>query len=109
MPRVQWDPKITLGNVLTMVSMLGVLFAGYVNLKLEVQASTDRITQVAAQVAPVDNLETRMAIVERNQVTGRASREEADARMAVAIEELRKQNVQILQAIARLETLARQP
>lgn len=94
--KIQWDPKVTLGNVLTAVAMLGTLVAGYINIKSEVQASAARIEVVARQVEPVDALETRMAVVERNQVTGR---EQMDS-IARAVDELRKQNLEILTELA---------
>lgn len=104
MTKPAWfDPKITLGNVLTVVAMLGTLMAAYVNLKLDSASAAQAIQEVRVQVEPVDNLITRMAVVERNQVTGRESREEAQRRTDTILEELRKQNVAILQAIARLE------
>lgn len=85
MPKISWDPKITLGNVLTMVSMLGVLLAGYINLKLDVQASTTAIAAVRVQVEPVDDFNLRLRTVEINQTNGRAERlqQQSDLRDAL--------------------------
>lgn len=87
MPRIQWDPKITLGNVLTVITMLGVLLAGYVNLKLDVQASTTAIAAVRVQVEPVDDFNLRLSKVEINQTNGRAERLQQQEDLREALKE----------------------
>ncbi len=103
MPRISWDPKVTLGNVLTIIIMLGTLLGGYLNLKIDAANASGQITAVQKQVEPVDNLIVRMAVVERNQVSGKEQREEFQARTETVLEELRRQNIEVLKAIARLE------
>ena len=103
MPRIQYEGKVTLGNVLTLVAMIGTLLAGYINLKLDVAAQAVRIEAIAEQLEPVDPLETRMAVVERTLTVDRLDREADQARMEDAIKDLARQNVLILQATARLE------
>ncbi len=103
MTNITWDPKITLGNVLTVIAMLTALLGGYINLKLDVAASSEAIADVQAQVDPVDSLITRMALVERNQVAGREERAKFQERTELILDELRKQNIEILKAVARLE------
>lgn len=104
MPRLTFENKITWGNLLT----LGTIIIGgvitFVMLQSSVVASAKDIDQLNTKLTPVtvmvDGLETRMAVVERNQVIGREQREQGQAKTDSALSELQKQNVAILQALS---------
>ena len=102
MPRFTFDPKITAGNVLTIIALILAGFAAWYGLKQDVLAATKDIAVLQSQIQPVEALSTRIALVERNQVTGKEAREEFQAATAVTLEQLRTQNIAILQALAGL-------
>ena len=102
MPRFTFENKFTLGNAISVATFLVAAALAWGNLTSRVDAKVDK-----SEMTPI---ETRLAVVERNQVTGREAREEGQRRTEAAVEELRKQNVQILQTqaaiLARLDALA---
>ncbi len=104
MPRIQWDPKVTLGNVLTVASLLITLVTGYVNLKLDVQASSARIEAVQAQVTErdKDSRPTRMTVLEQTISTSRAARDKQLDQMTAKLDRMEDSIVALSNAVAGL-------
>lgn len=100
MPRFTFDPKITAGNVLTIVALILAGFAAWYGLKQDVLAAGKDIAVLQAQIQPVESLTTRLAVVERNQVTGKEAREAFQDEAKQTLELLRQQNTVILQSLA---------
>lgn len=104
MPKLTFENKITWGNLLTLATILIGGIVTFVMLQGSVVASASDIDQLTARVAPivssVDGLETRMAVVERNQVTGKEQREAFQDEAKGTLELLRQQNVVILQSLS---------
>lgn len=61
------DPKITVGNLLTLIGLISALVGGFINLKLDIAASAS-----AVQVGQID---TRVSVLENSSVTNRANRD----------------------------------
>lgn len=100
MPNISWDPKITFGNALTVLTIvvggLGAFFA----LQGSVSASSEKIATLQQQVQPIDDLKTRMVVVERNQQTGKEQREAFQVEAKQTLELLRQQNLTILNSLS---------
>lgn len=109
MAAVAWDNKITLGNVLTIGAMLATVIGSYLALKIDVLAAGKDIATLQMQITPVPTIATRLALVESNQTADRDRAQDLRA----AIEDLRRQNVDILQRLsgiaAKLEVAAAKP
>lgn len=116
MPKLTFENKITWGNLLTLGTILVGGIITFVMLQGSVVASAKDIDQLTLRVSPillsVDGLETRMAVVERNQVIGREAREEGQARTDQALKEQSAILSEILQTqaaiLARLDERDRQ-
>ncbi len=116
MPKLTFDPKITWGNILTAVGLIIAGFAAWYSLSANVAASAKDIDLINARLTPVvesvDGLETRMAVVDRNQVAGKEAREAFQDEAKQTLELLRQQNISILQQLsaitARLDVEERQ-
>lgn len=106
MPKLTFDPKITWGNILTAVGLVIAGFAAWYSLSSSVSASAKDIDMINSRLTPViqsvDGLETRMAVVDRNQVAGKEARENFQDETRAALEQLRLQNLTILQAVSAL-------
>lgn len=106
MPKLTFDPKVTWGNILTAVGLIIAGFAAWYSLSANVAASAKDIDTINARLTPViqsvDGLETRMAVVDRNQVAGKEAREQFQDESRAALEQLRVQNIAILSAISGL-------
>lgn len=102
MPKFTFDPKITAGNILTIVALILAGFGAWYALKQDVLAASKDIAVLQNQVQPVEVLTTRLAVVERNQVTGKEAREAFQEEAKLALDQLRQQNVQILTALSAL-------
>jgi hypothetical protein len=104
MPKLTFDPKVTWGNILTAVGLVIAGFAAWYTLSANVAASAKDIDMINARLIPViqsvDGLETRMAVVDRNQVAGKEAREQFQDEARISLEQLRQQNVIILQTLA---------
>lgn len=117
MPKLVFENKITWGNLLTLGTLLVGGIVTFVMLQGSVVASSKDIDTLTTRVAPivvsVDGLETRMAVVERNQVIGREQREEGQARTDTALKEQSEILSQILQTqaaiLARMDAEKRVP
>lgn len=69
LPTPKWfEPRVTLGNVLSIIAMLGTVATVYTNLKLDAAQASSDIAAIQKQVDPVPGLVTDMAVVKRNQV-----------------------------------------
>jgi len=116
MPKLTFENKITWGNLLTLATIVVGGIITFVTLQGSVVASAKDIDQLNAKVSPistsVDGLETRMAVVERNQVIGREQREEGQQRTDSTLKEQSEILMQILQTqatiLARLDAQDRQ-
>lgn len=93
MPRFTFENKFTLGNGLTILAFIITMAIAWGTL-------TSRVDGIQKTVDGMENMPTRMAIVERNQVTGKEQREAFQAEISVSVDELRKQNLMILQQLA---------
>jgi hypothetical protein len=104
-----FDPKVTLGNVLTVASLLITLVTGYVNLKLDVQASVAQIEQVQAKVTELDkdSLPTRLSVLESTIATSRASRDKQFDQMADKLDRMDASIVALSNALAGLTATLR--
>lgn len=100
MPKFTFDPKITAGNILTIVALILAGFGAWYGLKQDVLAAGQNIAVLQAQIQPVEALTVRLAVVERNQVTGKEAREAFQEDAKLALDQLRQQNVIILQTLA---------
>lgn len=104
MPRISWDPKVTLGNVLTVVALLVTLIGGYVNLKVELANAGQQIEAVQDQVEALDrdNLPTRMTVLENQIVTSRAQRDKQLDQMTDKLDRMEASIVALSNAVAGL-------
>lgn len=100
MPKLSFEPKITAGNILTIVAMILAGFGAWYALKQDVLAATKDIAVLQSQIQPVEDITTRLAVVERNQVTGKEAREAFQNDAKQTLELLRQQNLQIMQQLA---------
>lgn len=96
----QFEPKITLGGAIQIVLLLFAIVAAYFTIVARVESSQKDIGSLQLKVEPIDNLETRMALVERNQVVGREQRESFQEDITAAVAELNRQQTMILQQLA---------
>src|SRR5689334_20741511 len=104
MPRITFDPKVTLGNVLTVASLLITLVTGYVNLKLDVQASAAQIEKVQSQVTELeqDSLPTRLSVLESTISTSRAARDKQLDQMTAKLDRMEDSISALSNAVAGL-------
>jgi outer membrane murein-binding lipoprotein Lpp len=89
-PLPKYEARVTLGNILTVVSMLGVLIAGYINLKLDVATASQQIQSVQAQVKELtnDKLPDRLTVLENTILIKGANRDRQIAEMVTTQGEL---------------------
>jgi hypothetical protein len=104
MPRISFDPKVTLGNVLTVVALLCTLIGGYINLKVELANASSRIEDVADQVTQLDqdNLPTRLTVLENSIVINRAARDKAQDEVTAKLDRMQDAIVSLSNAVAGL-------
>lgn len=95
MTRFTFENKFSLGNLVTMLVTAGGLLAGYVTLANTVANSAEAVKAIPAIESRVTTIETRINL-------GQQAREKFQDETAAALEELRAQNLQILQSVAAL-------
>jgi hypothetical protein len=100
---------VTLGNVLTVASLLITLVTGYVNLKLDVQASSAQIERVQTQVKQLDadNLPTRITVLESSIGQSQASDERQRADTNARLDRLQDAVTTLSNAVAGLTATLR--
>jgi hypothetical protein len=95
MPRFTFENKFTFGNLVTIITTIGGLLAGYITL-------ANTVAQSAEAVKAIPAIENRVTTIETRINMGQQAREQFQAETAAALAELRNQNLQILQSVAAL-------
>lgn len=89
-----FDPKLSMGNVLTIVIMLSGIFGGWYQLKVQVELAQERMTTgILTAQSERQRLESRLARVE-------AERDDVRERM-IRLEIISNRNADLLESIAR--------
>lgn len=93
MPKFSFDPKITLGNIITIVLALIPAIYAYA-----VMAGT--VSQSAEAVKAIPTIEKRLTTVEINQVNGRNDRIDFQDKTEATLEKLANQQALIMAQLA---------
>lgn len=91
LPKPNWfEPRVTLGNILSIIVMLGTVVTIYTNLKLDVARASQDISTVQDQVRQLDNdnLPTRMTVLENTIVQNKASRDKQNDEMLARLDRM---------------------
>lgn len=91
MSKPSWfDGRVTMGNVLTMIVMVGSLIMGYATLATSVSSSAEAVKSIPAIEGRVSTIETRINL-------GQAAREQFQAETRQALKEQAASINQMLQ------------
>lgn len=108
-PPSWFELRVTLGNVLSILVMLGTVVTIYTNLKLDVSKAAQDISQVQDQVRSLDNdnLPTRMTVLESTIIQNKASRDKQNDEMLARLDRMQDSISSLSIAVASLNATLR--
>ena len=99
-----FEPRVTLGNVLSIVAMLGAVVTVYTNLKVDVSRASQDIAQVQEQVKSLDNdnLPIRMTVLENTIINNKAARDKQSDEVMARLDRMQDSIISLSNAVAAL-------
>jgi phage shock protein A len=81
-----FEPRVTLGNILSLIAMLATVVGGYVALKIDVSDAKQSIAALQQTVQPLPSMETRLTVVESTISTKGAARDKQMADLTARVD-----------------------